>query len=435
MSSHSQNNAALSTPGSSGAAPLLKITGLSKSFGGVRALNSVDLDVRAGEVYGLIGSNGAGKSTLIKILSGAVERDEGEILWEGKPYSAGNPQEAYRQGLNFVHQELALIPKFSILQNLTLGMDKPSSFGFINWGATRKSVQEVVERIGIKQPLETIVETLSVADQWLVSIAHALMHQCKIISMDEPTASLSAEESEVLFKVIEDLTGEGIAVIYVSHRLDEVLRLCDRITVFKDGECVLTTNREHATKQMLIEAIVGGVIETAPIIARQGEENRPVVLRADNLCQGEKVKNVSFSLHQGEVLGLGGLVGSGRTELANLIFGLEKPDSGTMLLDGKPYTPADPHAAVQKGVALVPEERRTQGLILKESVGFNLSLADLTSLRIIPGLPITALAKSAVVARSVVERLGIRTPSIRTPVMDLSGGNQQKVVIGKWLNR
>ena len=224
-------------------APLLKIAGLSKSFGGVQALRNVDLEIYPGQVYGLIGSNGAGKSTLIKILSGDIRKDAGEIHWEGEPLIVDNPREAYARGLNFIHQELGLIPKFTILQNLTLGIRKAHRFGVISWRATRRSVVSVVEKVGIKQPLDAIVEHLSVADQWLVSIAHSLLHHCKMISMDEPTASLSAEESETLFDVIRDLTSGGVAVLYVSHRLDEILRLCAGIPVFKDGQCVLTTTR------------------------------------------------------------------------------------------------------------------------------------------------------------------------------------------------
>ncbi len=418
-----------------GAGPLLKITGLSKSFGGVQALRSVDLEVFPGQVYGLIGSNGAGKSTLIKILSGDIQRDAGDIFWQGAPLTVDNPQEAYSQGLNFIHQELGLIPKFTILQNLTLGIKKAGRFGLIDWRATRRQVRAVVEKVGIKHPLNTIVERLSVADQWLVSIAHALMHSCKLISMDEPTASLSAEESETLFNVIKDLTDEGVAVLYVSHRLDEILRFCDRISVFKDGKCVLATDRQNATKQMLIDAIVGKSLEQAAPLPQAENSGRPALLEAKNLTYSDKVRNVSFIVHKGEVLGIGGLVGSGRTELANLLFGVEQPDAGTMILAGAPYAPKDPAQAIACGIGLVPEERRSQGLILKDSIDFNISITNLRALRLAKAIPFINMAKSAAMSQSIVTRLGIKAPSIRTPIIDLSGGNQQKVVIGKWLNR
>jgi ABC-type sugar transport system ATPase subunit len=417
------------------AAPLLVVKNLCKSFGGVQALENVSLTVASGEVHGLIGSNGAGKSTFIKILSGDIQRDSGEMFLEAFPYTVHNPQEAHRKGLSFIHQELALIPKFSILENLTLGIRKKTRFGLIDWRTVRKNAAGVIERVGIRQPLDTIADTLSVADQWLVSIAHALMHKCRIISMDEPTASLSSEESENLFKVMNELTAEGVAILYVSHRLDEILRLCDGISVFKDGHCVLTTNRAEATKESLIEAIVGGKIGGIPIIPAADATNRPVVLETKNLSSGNRVKNASFRLHAGEVLGLGGLVGSGRTELANLLFGVDKPTGGEMFLEGERFLPKDPGDAIKRGIALVPEERRTQGLILKYTIDFNLSLTNLPELRLHRNLFFLNPGKSAAISKAIVKKLGVKTPSINVPVIDLSGGNQQKVVIGKWMNR
>ena len=415
--------------------PLLSIIGLSKNFGGVRALSNVNLEIRPGEVHGLIGSNGAGKSTLIKILSGDIARDSGEIYLDGLPISVGNPQEAYKLGFSFIHQELNLIPKFSILKNLTLGLRKKTKFGLIDWKSVRNDVLEVIAKVGLTQSLDTPVEELSVADQWLVTIAHALMRRIKIISMDEPTASLSAEESERLFRVIHDLTAGGIAVLYVSHRLDEVLALCDGISVFKDGQCVLSTTREDATKSMLVEAIVGAQMsEIGQPVSTDVRKNR-VVLQLTDLCKGRKVNKVSLTLHAGQVLGLGGLVGSGRTELASLIFGVEKPDSGSMLLEGKPYAPNNTSDAIRLGVGLVPEERRTQGLILKNSVDFNMNLTNLAQLRIHRNIYLLSKKKFAAVSNAIVERLRIKTPSIHTHVVNLSGGNQQKVVIGKWLSR
>jgi ABC-type sugar transport system ATPase subunit len=412
--------------------PLLAVQNVSKNFGGVRALDNVSLEVYPGEVHGLIGSNGAGKSTLIKILSGDIQKDGGTIVFDGAPFTAHNPHESYKQGLGFIHQELALVPKFSILQNLTLGLPKTTYFGLINWKAERKRAAAVAERAGLRQPLDTIVDQLSVADQWLVSIAHALMHKCRIISMDEPTASLSAEESENLFKLISELTAEGTSILYVSHRLDEILRLCNNISVFKDGNCVLRTSRHKATREILIEAIVGGKISAVPLETGSGAR-RDVILEARHL-KGGRVRDVSFVLHRGEVLGIGGLVGAGRTELANLLFGVDKMEDGNVFFEGRPYRPKSPAAAIKSGIALVPEERRTQALILKDSIDFNLSLTNLDSLKI-GGLSILNTKKSAALAQAVVKRLGVKTPSINTPVIDLSGGNQQKVVIGKWLNR
>jgi ABC-type sugar transport system ATPase subunit len=263
---------------------------------GLSILSNVSLEIFPGEVHGLIGSNGAGKSTLIKILSGDINPDSGNIYFEGHPLEIHNPQEAYKLGFSFIHQELNLVPKFSILKNLTLGMKKPTRFGFINWKAVRNSVENVVEKVALNQPLDTLVENLSVADQWLVTIAHALMRNIKIISMDEPTASLSAEESDRLFKVIEDLTADGISVLYVSHRLDEVLTLCDAISVFKDGKCVLTTNRQKATKKDLVNAIVGSEVNEVMQLRSKNIENNKEVLRLQSKRQNNHTPTMSVAI-------------------------------------------------------------------------------------------------------------------------------------------
>ncbi len=415
--------------------PLLRIDNLNKTFGGVQALSNVNLEIYPGEVHGLIGSNGAGKSTLIKILSGDINADSGQIYLEGHPLEIHNTQEAYKLGFSFIHQELNLVPKFSILKNLTLGMKKPTKFGFIDWKAVKHSVKNVVEKVALNKPLDTLVEDLSVADQWLVTIAHALMRNIKLISMDEPTASLSAEESERLFKVIADLTVDGISVLYVSHRLDEVLNLCDVISVFKDGKCVLTTNRQKATKNDLVSAIVGTEINEARQLNSKYIENNEEVLRLQNISKGKKVKNISFALHKGEVLGIGGLVGSGRTELAELIFGVERPDSGSMYLEGKKYEPKNINSAINSGIGLVPEERRSQGLILKDTVDFNVNLTNLSRLRFKKNIFLLDKRKFAEISKNIINLLRIKTPSIYTSVINLSGGNQQKIVIGKWLSR
>ncbi len=415
--------------------PLLKCTNISKSFGGVEALKQVSLDIYPGEVHGLIGANGAGKSTLIKIISGDIFQDSGEMLFNGKPLSLSNPQDAYKLGFSFIHQELNLVPKFSIIENLTLGMEKETRFGLINWKAVTKRTTAVLKQLGLDLPLDTVVETLSVADQWLVSIAHALMRDIKMICMDEPTASLSAEESSKLFEVIENLTAKGVAVLYVSHRLDEIMHLCSGISVFKDGECVLTTERSQVSREELVTAIVGrkGVGVKQELVT--GNKSDKVVLSAQNLCWDQRVDDVSFELHEGEVIGFAGLVGAGRTELANLIFGVEKPDSGSMQIDGKDYRPRHVADAIDAGIGLVPEERRSQGLILKDTVNFNLNMLNLKAVRINRFLSLLSRKKMSKISNQVVDRLQVKTPSVHTAVINLSGGNQQKVVIGKWVTR
>ncbi len=416
-------------------APLLQCKQISKSFGGVEALKKVSLDIYPGEVHGLIGANGAGKSTLIKIISGDITQDSGEIVFDGAPLSLNGPQDAYKLGFSFIHQELNLVPKFSVIENLTLGMEKETKFGLIHWQTVSKRVTEVLNQIGLDLPLNTIVDTLSVADQWLVSIAHALMRNIKMICMDEPTASLSAEESSKLFKVIENLTSNGVAVLYVSHRLDEIMQLCSGISVFKDGECVLTTNKSKTTRDELVTAIVGRKGTAVVQDATERFKSEKVILSTKNLSWGTRVKDVSFDLQEGSIIGFAGLVGAGRTELANLIFGVEHPDSGNMELVGQEYHPKNVADAISSGIGLVPEERRSQGLVLKDSVKFNINMLNLKSIRFSKLFGLINNGKMTGISKSIVDRLQIKTPNVNTAVINLSGGNQQKVVIGKWLTR
>jgi ABC-type sugar transport system ATPase subunit len=413
---------------------VLAARGITKRFGGLTALDGVSFDLRAGEVHALCGENGAGKSTLIRILAGVHAPDAGEVLVDGKPVHMRTPEDARRLGLRFIYQELNLVPKFDTLENITLGMSKQTRAGTIDWSRTRQKIDSVLEQVGIDFPLRTPVEKLSVAKQWLVSIARALVEEARLICMDEPTASLSLEESERLFTLVEDLSSRGVSILYVSHRLEEIVQLCDRVTVFKDGERVATLSGQEITKSRLIRLIAGHdiiAIEPPPALAHVG---RPV-LSVRNLRNMPVVKGVTFEVRAGEVVGLAGLVGSGRTEVANLIFGVDKPDSGQMLLDGKPLKPSHPRDAINRGIGLVPEERRSQGLVFNRGVGFNLNITALKDLRAIPGIPLVSRARTKVRSDSLIRTLGIKTRNWQSLVSELSGGNQQKVVIGKWLTR
>lgn len=413
--------------------PFLEITGLWKHFGGVQALKGVDLRVHAGEVHGLVGANGAGKSTLIRILAGVTHADAGTILLDKHPVVITDPQHATHLGLSFIHQELNLVSKFSVMQNMTLGLPKATRFGLINWREVQREVDVAAQRVGITFPLDTPVGDLSAAEQWLVSIGRALIRRARLIAMDEPTASLSEAEAQRLFQIIRELAADGIGILYVSHRLEEILDLCNDITVFKDGQAILSTHVSLTSKQALVHAIAGRNIDANVLAENKSVASSPVILETRALSAGRRVKNVSFSLHRGEVLGLAGLVGSGRTELARLLFGADQRDSGTMLLDNKVWLPKGPDQAVARGIGFVPEERRRQGLILDKSVSFNISLPYLHRQRIRGFLPLLNHAKAAKTARSISERLYVKTESVDTRVGDLSGGNQQKVVIGKWL--
>lgn len=427
-------NAARSQEGTVDRASLLEVRGLSKSFGGVQALKDVDLKIHQGEVHGLVGANGAGKSTLIKILAGVQDSDAGEILIDGSTVEIQDSQHSGELGLSFIHQELNLVPRFSALQNMMLGLPKDTRFGLVDWRSISRRVLPVAERVGIDFPLDTPVEDLSVANRWLVSIGRAMIREARLIAMDEPTASLSAVESERLFRVVRELSADGISILYVSHHLDEILDLCDMVTVFKDGERVATRERKAITQNSLVKDIVGGELALG---ARTTEEisTDQTVLEVRNLRREPAVRGVSLALRSGEILGLAGLVGSGRSELARLIFGADQIEGGEMLLDGKPLLPHAPHDAVRRGIGLIPEERRSEGLMLTKGVGFNINITSLRSLRLGRWLPLINRRKAKSRAEDVSRQLRIKTPSVEKMVGQLSGGNQQKVVIGKWLTR
>jgi ribose transport system ATP-binding protein len=413
-------------------APFLVAEDIAKSYGGAPALRGVSLSLWPGEVHGLVGANGAGKSTLIRILAGLTQPDGGRILLDGAPVAIATPHRAAELGMSFIHQELAFVPSMTVLQNIMLGLPKKTRLGMIDWRAIAREVAPVAQRVGITAPLCANVKGLSTAENWLINICRALIRKVRLIVMDEPTASLSADECETLFAIVEDLVASGVAVLYVSHRLDEVLRLCRRVTAFRDGRSVAHMERQGLTRAALVQAIVGGSVDelaTRPAGARRQD----VVLSVRTLARLPRVRGVSFDLRRGEVLGIGGLVGAGRTELTRLIYGADRVDGGSMTLDGAPFMPRNPAAAVRAGLGLVPEERRAEGLVLNKSVAFNLQLSNLARIVRSPALPLLHYGRRERLSRAAVRDLAIRTPSIDAPVGRLSGGNQQKVVIGRWL--
>ena len=416
--------------------PIVEVRNLSKRFGAVKALTDVSLQVRAGEVCGLVGANGAGKSTLIRVLAGAHQPDSGTILIDGSSVSIRDPAHATELGLNFIHQELSLVPKMTALQNLTLGLKKPSHAGaFIDWRATEREVAPVAERLNMGFRLSTKVQQLSIADQWLVAIGRALLRRARVIAMDEATASLSDDETQRLFRLIRELADSGVAILYVTHRLHEVTELCDTVTVFRDGRSVRSLRRSEVSRPVLVQEIIGRRLETTGYEPRIETSNDKALLEVKHLVRRPSVRDVSFSVHAGEVLGLAGLVGAGRTEVARLIFGADRAESGEIWLDGERLDSLTPPRAVDKGIALVPEERRTQGLILSESVMLNVNLSSLQALRLAPRSPFISKKRGRERAHTQVNNLGIKTPGVNTRVSQLSGGNQQKVVIAKWLVR
>src|SRR5277367_3982595 len=379
----------------------IDIRGLGKHFAGEVALRDVDMGIVRGEVHGLVGANGAGKSTLVRCLAGVTVPDEGKILVDGEELRLGSPQASEKAGLAFIHQELNLVPHFSALQNM---------------------------------PLDVKVSDLSVGERWLVMISKALVREASLIAMDEPTAALSGPESEQLFSIIRDLAASGVSILYVSHRLDEVLDLSDRITVFRDGQVVDRAARGSLDKRGLIRAIVGHDVKGAEGRRRAHADRSGVPLfSARDVARGVAVKGVSFDLYRGEILALGGLVGSGRTEVARLAFGVDRLQRGHFEMSGKRLTIGSESQAIELGIALVPEERRSQGLMLAQSVAFNINIASLQSLRVVDILPFLSSRKMRNQAGRLIKDLGVKTPSPSTKIASLSGGNQQKALIARWL--
>jgi len=373
--------------GTRAGSPVVSVNAIRKAYGGAEALKGVSLSILPGEVHGLVGANGAGKSTLIRILAGLTQPDAGQIFVDGKRTAIATAHQAGELGMSFIHQELAFVPDMTVLENIMLGLPKKTRFGIVDWPAVAREIEPIAKRVGVKAPLGANVKGLSTAENWLINITRALVCKSRLIVMDEPTAALSPAESERLFAIIRDLRRSGVAVLYVSHRLDEILELCQRVTVFRDGQSVAELTGAGLTRQTLVEAIVGGAIaelqkSSAPIAA--GE----VALSVRGLGRPPKVVDVSFDLKKGEVLGLGGLVGAGRSELARLLFGADRPDRGAITLNARRFAPKSPAAAVKAGLGFVPEERRAEGLILTKSLAFNVGLANLNSIVVNAMLPL-----------------------------------------------
>jgi ribose transport system ATP-binding protein len=412
---------------------LLEIEGLSKRFGGIAALEDVSLRLGAGQVLALCGANGAGKSTLVRILAGVETPDAGTLRIDGAPVTISSPKDATRLGLNFIHQELNLVPKFTALQNMALGYEGAARRGLLDRRAARRRAREVVQRLGAGFSLDAQVQDLTVSERWMVSLGRSLMREARLIAMDEPTASFTEAEAERLFSIISDLTAGGVAVLYISHRLDEVLQVSHDVTVLRNGRLVGTFAAGQIDRARLTREIVGQEVAELEAIptSEKPVEARPTVLSVRDLAREPRVRGVSLEVHAGEILGVAGLVGAGRTELARLLFGADAPTTGTMQLNGHDYSPRSPYDAIRRGVALVPEERRSEGLLLQESVAFNISLATARENR--RGLGLLSPGRARATAREMVRRFGIKVASVDQPVGALSGGNQQKVVVSKYV--
>ncbi len=412
---------------------LLEMKGIVKEFPGVRALDGVDLEVRAGEVHCLLGQNGAGKSTLIKVLSGAHQPDDGVIVWQGEQVKLANPMAAMRLGIATIYQELDLVDGLSVAENIFLGHELASA-GFSRRAEAQQTAAELMKRLGHPEiSPRTEVGRLSTAGKQIVSMARALSHDVKLIIMDEPSAVLDREEVSRLFKVIKDLTAEGVAVVYISHRLEEIREVGDRVTVLKDGRTVATglAARETPTSE-LTRRMTGRDIEYVFPPRSKVADDAPVVLDVVDLAAPGAFSGVTFQVRAGEVVGLAGLVGAGRSEVLETIYGARKASSGTVTVDGRRLRPGSVRAAVAAGVGLSPEERKSQGLLLDEAVYRNVSLATMT--RFARGGFLNH-ANERRAAEEHTKALDVRPADISRAVRTLSGGNQQTVVLARWLLR
>lgn len=406
---------------------VLEFKNIHKEYPGVHALNNVSFNLIAGEVHALVGENGAGKSTLIKTCSGATHQSSGVIVIDGHEYTKLSPSLSRKCGIGVIYQEFNLINELSIAENVFLG--RPIRKGLIiDRKRMNNRTSELFEQLGIRIDPRTLVKNLTTGYQQLVEIIKALSMNTHILIMDEPSASLTNTELDFLFSTILRLKKEGVSIIYISHRLDEVFKISDRITVLRDGEHVGTVFTKETSRNQLVKMMVGRELnETYP--RRKAQCNAETILEVQNLC-GNGLKNVSLSVQRGEIVGLGGLIGAGRTELAELLFGVVKPTAGSILIRGKPIRIANARDAIDKGIALAPEDRKKQGILLHLSVSDNISLPILSR---ITKLGVIKKRKERQIVNTFRETLRIKTPNTQQKLKNLSGGNQQKVVLAKWL--
>jgi ribose transport system ATP-binding protein len=416
---------ALTHPSNGTLERLLQVRGLQKTFPGVQALDGVDFDVCAGEVHALVGENGAGKSTLIKILSGAYRPDDGWILVAGQQYRHLSPHLAQSLGIRTIYQERSLVPWTSVAENVLLGRLPGSGF-LVNWRRIKAEAQATLDRLGLELDANATVADLPVSSQQSVEIAKALYQQARVVIMDEPTAAFGRPEVERLFRTVCALRDQGLGIVYISHHLEEVFAISDRVTVLRDGRVVGHRRTADTTPRELMSMMVGRDVTGAT--AKEHVIPGEVLLRIEGISRGATVQNVNLEVRRGEIVGIAGMVGSGRTELARIVFGADRADGGRIYFKGQELKSGDPIDSIIRGIALVPEDRKTQGLVLCQDIVDNINMA---SLRRRPAL--LNLGRLEQAARNQAHSLDIRAASLSTEVQYLSGGNQQKVVLAKWL--
>lgn len=409
---------------------LIRMENISKEFPGVKALKNVNFEIKKGEVHALVGENGAGKSTLIKILSGVYSKDSGKIYFDGREVEINSPKEAQQLGISVIHQELNLCLHLTVAQNIFLGREFVKN-GVIDEKKQNEEAKKILEKLNVNIDPAEYVKNFSVSQQQMVEIAKAISMEAKVIIMDEPTSAISEKETEELFKVIGELKKQGKSIIYISHRLEELNRIVDRVTVLRDGEHIITANFRDLTIDDIIRYMVGRKLEEKypRVYVNRGKK----ILEVRGLSQGTRLKDISFDLYEGEILGFAGLVGAGRTEVARAIFGADKFDKGEILINGKKVEINSPIDAIKNGLAYVPEDRKLTGLALNLSVLANITLATMDN--VVNMLGVINSVKERKIGEKIIRDLKIKTPSLFQRVQNLSGGNQQKVIVGRWLLR
>lgn len=408
---------------------IISIRQVSKSFPGVQALQDINLDIRRGEIHGLVGENGAGKSTLIKILGGVYTATTGEVHMNGKKLELKSPLDAQKAGISIVHQELKLVDALTVMENIYLGRWPKTPMKTVDWPKLKEDAKALVDRLGVSLDVEELVGNLTVAQKQIVEICKVLSTNATFIVMDEPSAVLTPSEMDTLYEIIHKLKDDGITILYISHRLEEIFALCDHVTVLRDGQMVDTFRACDVDRAQLIHMMVGR--ELGIEYPKEKVEIGGVILSVKNLNRPGVLHDISFELHKGEILGFAGLVGAGRTEVARAIMGADKGATGEITLKGEPYHVGVVSNAIRKGIGLVSEDRKKEGLVLNMSIKHNLSLVNMKSV-LKKGFFSEKLEEE--LAEKYIGELNIVTPSAEQETIYLSGGNQQKVVIGKWLN-
>ena len=407
----------------------IEMRNINKAFGGVKALQEVSFSAKQGEIHALMGENGAGKSTLMKVFTGAVRRDSGDIYIDGKPACISKPKDGIDHGISIIYQEFALVSSLTVAENIFIG-NLTGKGRIINWKQLRKRAKEVLDSLGYGHiPVNTAVSQLSVAHQQVVEICKALAGECSVLVLDEPTSVLATSEVEQLFTLLRALREKGTTIIYISHRLDEIFALTDRITVMKDGKIVTTVNTPETSKDELVNLMIGRTLESY-FPKREPKIGKPI-FKAENINRGRVVRNVSFEVCEGEVLGLTGLVGSGRTETVRAIYGADPKQSGKVFLDGNEIKISSPLGAVKRGIGLLPEDRKAHGVLLNLPIRNNISISRLS--RLSGPFGVIRKKQETEYVHSMVEKLAIKVGSIEDNASSLSGGNQQKVAIAKLL--